>query len=71
MHDLQPVALLDPYFAECTARNDLQIALDRNLACIQAQLAKHVGKRDPDRHATQVAVDVNRDAFLELHRGSP
>ena len=70
MHNLEPVAFLDQHNIERTSRNDLEIAFDGDFARLESQLMQDVGESQPDRHVAKVAVDVNRDAFLELHRGS-
>ncbi len=68
MHDLEAVAVFDAHLLERPARDNLAIALDRDLAWIQPQLVEHVGEAKPDRHLAEVTVQVNRDAFLKLHR---
>lgn len=67
MHDFEPVAFLDANLAERAPRDDLEISLDRDLARVEPQIVKHVNERASDGHMAEVAIDVNRDAFLKLH----
>ena len=67
MDDLIIVAFLDPDLFECSARDDLQVALDRNAKPVDAELAKHLRDGDSTANAAFVAVHPDRDAAIENH----
>ena len=67
MDDLIIVAFLDADLSECSARDDLQVALNRNAKRVDAELAKHLGDGDSAANAAFVAIHPDRDAAIENH----
>ena len=60
MHNLELVPLAGSDLAETRPRHDLQVALDRHLGGLEAQLQCEIGDADPLGHATVRAIDPDR-----------
>ncbi len=66
MDDLQFVAVADLRFTIGRTRDDLEVALDRHLAPVDAQRIQKPFERDTRRHRTGLAID---DDVHVLHPG--
>jgi len=71
MHNLKAVAFFDANLIEGTSRDDFEIALHGNLARIEPKVVEHICESDSNGHVTDVAVEMNRNAFLQLHGAPP
>ena len=63
MHDLELVALAQAGAPIGALRHDLEVALDRDLACVEPELVEQRGDRERAVEAVDLAVDT------ELHAG--
>jgi hypothetical protein len=67
MDDLESVPVRNGDFAQGRARDDLEIALDRNFPGVEPELADHFGDADSRPHAALLAVDPDSKASIENH----
>jgi len=69
MHDLQPITLAQADLAIGRARHDLQVALERDLARVEAELPEQVGHRQRRGECPLLAVDHQTHRFFPMRVG--
>jgi hypothetical protein len=67
MDDFKIVAILDLHLGNRRARNDLDIALDRDAERIEAKLAKQVRDADSAGHPAVLAIHSDRKGVVAIH----
>ena len=67
MDDLIVVAILDADFTERAARNDFEIALDRDPQRVEPEFDQHLGDSDSALHSAMLAVHANSKTAIESH----
>jgi hypothetical protein len=67
MDDLVIVAVLDADFAKRAARDDLEIALNRDAKRVKAKLVQHIRDAESSGHSAVFAVHPDRESPIESH----
>jgi len=68
MHDFIVVAVLYADLTKAGARDNLQIALDRDTERVNPKLVQHLDDAHSARHPAMLAVDADSEASIETHR---
>ena len=65
MHDLERVAVFDRHLIQNLSRDDLKVALDRDLARVEPQLTQHSSNAEPGRYSALLTVNLDRDTGVD------
>ena len=68
MNDFERVAVFDRHLIQNLSRDDLKIALDRDLARVEPQFTQHSSNAKPGRYSALLTVNFDRDTGVDFHR---
>jgi len=71
MHDFKLIAVLDPHFPEQRPRDDLPIALDRDLRRIEPKAPDHLCNAHASGNAPSLPIDPDSNRLVDVHRVLP